>query len=193
MRLYVYGAVGLVLAGLAGWLWVERSAAAALRERAVAAEHAASDARAAAVANAAAAVWQRQVAEAAQARVAELETIRGEIRVRTVTVIREIRREPDAYSPVGATLRRTAERLRQLDPTTRPPARPDPAGPPERPPGPPGAPLPPAEDVPTQEAIGSYAYALLGHVLMLEAQILKLGELWDAMAAGLDRAPPVPP
>jgi hypothetical protein len=143
LRLWALGAVALVVAGLAGWVWVERSAAASLRERAVAAERAASDARAAAVANAAAADWQREVAEAAGRRAAELEAARGEARTRTVTVVREIRRASDAYQPVGPALRLAARRLRELDAATRPGARPDPAGAalgPAGDPRPPGAP-----------------------------------------------------
>lgn len=124
--------VAMLVAGLIGWGAVERRAAADLRERAVSAERAASDARAAAVANAAAAVWQRTVAESAQARVAELEQTRGEVRTRVVTVVREIRRESDAYRPVGPALRLAARRLRELD--ARPPGAPgaDPAAAPRR-------------------------------------------------------------
>lgn len=35
----------------------------------------------------------------------------------------------------------------------------------------PARPLPPADDPPSQEAIGAYAVELLGHVLALEAQL----------------------
>jgi hypothetical protein len=142
LRLWALGAVALVVAALAGWVWVERSAAASLRERAVAAERAASDARAAAVANAAAALWQREAAEAAGRRAAELEAARGEARTRTVTVVREIRRASDAYQPVGPALRLAARRLRELDAAARPAPGADPAAAAGRAPGDPRPPPP---------------------------------------------------
>ncbi|WP_374450185.1 hypothetical protein, partial [Stella sp.] len=94
----------LAIAGIAAvaglWIWIERAAAAGWRERAAAAEQAASTARAAAVANAAAAEWQRRRAEAAQAASARLEARRGLLRTGTVTIVREVRREKDALDPV---------------------------------------------------------------------------------------------
>ncbi|BBK44013.1 hypothetical protein STVA_40330 [Allostella vacuolata] len=135
-------AAGAVAAALA-WGWVERDAALAWRERATAAEQAASTARAAAVANAAAAIWQRDAASVAQDRVAALEAARGEIRTRVVTVTREVRREPDAYRPVGPALRRAALRLRELDAAHRDGAGADPAGPPVGPAGGAGTPAAP--------------------------------------------------
>ena len=104
-----------ILAAAAVWIWIERGAAADWRARAEAADRAASDARAAAVANAAAAQWQRRQAAAAQLRIARLEADRGRLGTRTVTIVREIRREKDALDPVGPALRLAARRLRELD------------------------------------------------------------------------------
>jgi hypothetical protein len=47
----------------------------------------------------------------------------------------------------------------------------------------PARPLPPADDPPTQEAVGAYAVELLGHVLALEAQLQALARWWDDLDA----------
>ena len=45
----------------------------------------------------------------------------------------------------------------------------------------PPRPLPPADDPPSQEAIGAYAVELLGHVLGLEAQLRALAGWFEEM------------
>lgn len=131
--------VAALLVASVGWVWIERRAAGEWRSRAAAAEQAASTARAAAVANAAAADWQRRLAADAGRRMARLEAERGAVRLRTVTIVREIRHERDALDPVGPALRLAARRLRELDSAHRPAAGAEPAAPPGGPPGNPGA------------------------------------------------------
>lgn len=128
----------LVVAG--GWVWIERRAAGEWSRRAAAAEQAASTARAVAVANAAAADWHRRLAADAARRMARLEAARGAVRLRTVTIVREVGHEKDALDPVGPALRLAARRLRELDAAHRAVAGADPAAPPGGSPGDPGAP-----------------------------------------------------
>lgn len=54
----------------------------------------------------------------------------------------------------------------------------------------PPRPIPPAEDPPTQAALGSYAFELLGHVILLETQLQELGAWWDETAARRDSLGP---
>lgn len=176
-----------VVGGLAGWVWIERGAAADLRERAVAAERAASDARAAAVANAAAADWQRSSAEAEGRRAAALERTRGEIETRVVHHVREVYRASDAYSPARAALHAALVELRRLNSTGPGAPRADPAAEARGAAGDPAAPGPagavtarPAAPA-TEGAIGAYCVALLGHVILLEERIVAIGRWWDAV------------
>lgn len=46
----------------------------------------------------------------------------------------------------------------------------------------PARPLPPADDPPSQEAIGAYAVELLAHVLVLEAQLRALAGWFETTA-----------
>ncbi|WP_374450121.1 hypothetical protein [Stella sp.] len=48
----------------------------------------------------------------------------------------------------------------------------------------PQRPLPPADDPPSQEAVGAYAVELLGHVLGLEAQLQALSGWFDTAWQG---------
>ena len=54
----------------------------------------------------------------------------------------------------------------------------------------PARPLPPADDPPTQEQIGAYAFALLGHALALERQLRELARWYDAAEATLPQRAP---
>lgn len=186
--LYIAAVGAALLAGTTAWALLERHEAGRWRDKAAIEEAAAEQARLAAKANAATAVYERSTSSALQARVTVLETQqKPQVETRVVTVVKEISRASDAYSPLGATLRLVARRLRELDATGPGAARADAAAQADGAARHPAAAAGAAGRRPrlNQLDIGSYAVQCLGHVIKLEYQIQALDGFWGDMEKAL--------